>query len=825
MAQKKMTADEILDELKRDQKVTVDEKGAPSVDMGRIDDLIRDILTKNKEQELKKTSDQFTAQEKEEIEKEVRVQTNSLTRKLQKMQKEAGKARTTAIRVQLSGEIPETEQTSEALAEEAPEDDEPTLGMTPEAFLELREKRQHRAEQFVLDPARPPQEAKPEGLENSEPADEGKAASLRSEQKDALPQSEIDTISAADLMAAAEQIPSSEVSGEPKIEQDEKRNGESVTAEKAPFSIKADLDDGPTGYIFSSDDEYVSVRQRDSVLAMLKKQLRRARISRALTAICALCGVLLAAVQFGVSSVWVLGLIEVSPLVYTALCAGLIVVSLLASFPLFSSAAHGVKKDVFCLVSALIVLSANVIFLFSPETLLNGRGVLYAPLTALSLFALACARVMRQRRILYSFELLSSEEEKNGVLVLADGAVSREMTRGLAIEEEPVLAVNTPAAFFDGFLTREQQSDPADHTARLLLWVSVGLGFAFSVALYLLTSDLYASVTLFSGAAALGFGLLYPVMCELTLYDSRPIFENYESTIPDWTTIEDAADVNCILMNATELFPEGSVVLHGIKTFQGTRIDTAIVDAASVICKADSVLRDVFLYIINGRTELLKPVDTVRYEDLMGLSAWVDEKRVLIGNRDLMINHSVAVPKRGYEEPYQKDGCEVVYLAREGELYAAFIVEFTAAERPSAILDMMNRRGLCAAVRSVDACITPALLERVFGVSAEEIKILPARLHELFEERHKPRERAETSLANKGRGNSAFVVSVAACGQLLRCIKRGRILCLIGAVLLILVLGGLLYFDLMTAASAAAAACGALLLFLFYWLYERNMKL
>lgn len=63
-------------------------------------------------------------------------------------------------------------------------------------------------------------------------------------------------------------------------------------------------------------------------------------------------------------------------------------------------------------------------------------------------------------------------------------------------------------------------------------------------------------------------------------------------------------------------------------------------------------------------------------------------------------------------------GCEVVYLAREGELYAAFIVEFTAAERPSAILDMMNRRGLCAAVRSVDACITPALLERVFGVSA-----------------------------------------------------------------------------------------------------------
>ena len=825
MAQKKMTADEILDELKRGQKVTMDEQGAPSVDMGRIDDLIRDILTKNKEQQLKKSSDQFTAQEKDEIEKEVRVQTNSLTRKLQKMQKEAGKAHTTAIRVQLSGELPEEE--AQETAESANDADaEPVLGMTPEAFLELREKRQQRAEQFVLEPARPPEEAKPEEVKPAVDLAEEvlePVSAPQSEQASALEQPEVGTISAADLMSAAEE----DMPQPAPAVQKEKPEVEStpvVQEKETPFHLEGDLDDGSIGYVFSNDDEYVSPKQRDSVLALLKKQLRRACVSRALTAVCALCGVLLAAVQLGVSSVWILGLVEVSPLVYTVLCAGLIIASLLASFPLFSSATRGARKDAFCLVSVLIVLAANVIFLFSPETLLAGRGVLYAPLTALSLFALACARVMRQRRMLYSFEILSSDEEKNGVLVLSDGAVSREMTRGLAMEEDPILAANVSVGFFDGFLTREQQDDPADASARPLMWISIGLGAALAVVLYLLTRDLYAAVTMISGAAALGFGLLYPLMCELTLRDSRPIFESYESTIPDWTTAADAADVNCILMNATDLFPEGSVILHGIKTFQGTRIDTAIVDAASVVCKADSVLRDVFLYIINDRTELLKPVDTVRYEDLMGLSAWVDEKRVLIGNRDLMVNHSVAVPKRGYEEPYQADGYEVVYLAREGELYAAFILEFTAAEKAAAVLDMMNRRGLCAAVRSVDACITPALLERVFSVTSEEVKILPARLHELFEERHKPRERAETSLANK-KGSGAFVVSVAACGQLLRCVKRGRVLCVIGAVLLILALAGLLYFNLMTAASAVAAASGALLLFLFYWFYERNVRL
>ena len=193
MAQKKMTADEILDELKRGQKVTMDEQGAPSVDMGRIDDLIRDILTRNKEQQLKKSSDQFTAQEKDEIEKEVRVQTNSLTRKLQKMQKEAGKAHTTAIRVQLSGELPEAEPENDA-------DAEPVLGMTPEAFLELREKRQQRAEQFVLEPARPPQEAKPEGVKPAaDPAEKVFEPDPQSEQP------EVGAISAADLMTTAEE--------------------------------------------------------------------------------------------------------------------------------------------------------------------------------------------------------------------------------------------------------------------------------------------------------------------------------------------------------------------------------------------------------------------------------------------------------------------------------------------------------------------------------------------------------------------------------------------------------------------------------------------
>ena len=67
--------------------------------------------------------------------------------------------------------------------------------------------------------------------------------------------------------------------------------------------------------------------------------------------------------------------------------------------------------------------------------------------------------------------------------------------------------------------------------------------------------------------------------------------------------------------------PAQSVVLHGIKTFQGKRVDDAILDAASVVCATNSVLKNVFLTIINQKTSLLLPVSSVQYEDLMLISA------------------------------------------------------------------------------------------------------------------------------------------------------------------------------------------------------------
>ena len=70
-------------------------------------------------------------------------------------------------------------------------------------------------------------------------------------------------------------------------------------------------------------------------------------------------------------------------------------------------------------------------------------------------------------------------------------------------------------------------------------------------------------------------------------------------------------------------------------------------------------------------------MDGVLYEDKMGTSAWIYKKKILVGNRDLLINHDIAVPKQAYEEKYTRKGRKALYLAVAGKIMAMFIVSYS----------------------------------------------------------------------------------------------------------------------------------------------------
>ena len=102
-----------------------------------------------------------------------------------------------------------------------------------------------------------------------------------------------------------------------------------------------------------------------------------------------------------------------------------------------------------------------------------------------------------------------------------------------------------------------------------------------------------------------------------------------------------------------------------------------------------------------GKQSILPQVDGVIYEDKMGTSAWIYQKKILVGNRDLLIHHGVTVPKEDYEKKYTRKGRKALYLAVAGKVMAMFIVSYEADPTLKKLLKKLERSGItvfCEAV-------------------------------------------------------------------------------------------------------------------------------
>lgn len=134
----------------------------------------------------------------------------------------------------------------------------------------------------------------------------------------------------------------------------------------------------------------------------------------------------------------------------------------------------------------------------------------------------------------------------------------------------------------------------------------------------------------------------------------------------------------------------------------------------------------IFRRIIENREELLYEVDSLVYEQGMGLSGWVDGRRVFVGNSRLLQNHGIDVPSSDYEARYATDGRRLVYVSIAGQLSAMFVVSYLPDPEIQAALQELCRARVTLLVRSCDPNITTSDLCESFELDEYYVDVLPA---------------------------------------------------------------------------------------------------
>ena len=352
----------------------------------------------------------------------------------------------------------------------------------------------------------------------------------------------------------------------------------------------------------------------------------------------------------------------------------------------------------------------------------------WASLAGLLLTLCAGGHYARALGVRRNFAFVSYPGEKYAAtLIEEENAVQEIGRRATGSNEEAAVGYFHRTEFLTDYITNAYEEHRGDEWSRWLIPSVFGL----SLLLSLVTlagegvNDFWGWLSVFTGMVCVSMQASH-LAVQLPLNHCGRVMLSRGGFLVGWKAVRQFGQLDALVVDIADLYPDESMLLHGIKTFSGTHIDEAILTAASLVVRSGGPLSMIFRRIIENKEELLSEVDSLVYEQGMGISGWVDGRRVFVGNRRLLQNHGVDVPSSDYEARYAKDGRRLVYLSLGGQLSAMFVVSYLPdPDIQDALQDLCHSR-VTLLVRSCDPNITSADLCESFGLDEYYVDVLPA---------------------------------------------------------------------------------------------------
>lgn len=357
----------------------------------------------------------------------------------------------------------------------------------------------------------------------------------------------------------------------------------------------------------------------------------------------------------------------------------------------------------------------------------NATPPYWTPLVGLLLVLSAAGHYTHEARVRRNFAFVSHPSDKYAATVIEDENALQEIGRRAVSDGEATVAYFRRTGFLSDYLTNAYDDDCGDDWSRWMTPAALGLSLALSF-LSLMSENVSGVMnwmSVFTGMVCLSMPITaLAVQMPLSRCCRRMLSTG--GFLSGWKAVRRFGRPDALAVDIADLYPDESMCLHGIKTFSGTHIDEAILTAASLAVRSGGPLAMIFRRIIENKEELLYEVDSLVYEQGMGLSGWVEGRRVFVGNRRLLLNHGVDVPSTDFEARYAKDGRRLVYISIAGQLSAMFVVSYLPDPEIQAALQELCRARVTLLVRSCDPNITTSDLCESFELDEYYVDVLPA---------------------------------------------------------------------------------------------------
>ena len=187
-------------------------------------------------------------------------------------------------------------------------------------------------------------------------------------------------------------------------------------------------------------------------------------------------------------------------------------------------------------------------------------------------------------------------------------------------------------------------------------------------------------------------------------------------------------------MDAIDLFDRKQTDVYCFQDYGTLHFDAMYLYAAALAIGSHSPAESAFLHAV-GNPDILPPVQSLIYEERLGVSATINRKSVLLGNRNLLVNHSIDPPPKSGEVPYIQQNKRVLYLAVDGKVAGMFVIDYVQKKALSVPLRILQDNDTNLLVYAPDCNVTEDFISGCFHLPKGGVRLLDPTAGKILRER------------------------------------------------------------------------------------------
>ena len=264
----------------------------------------------------------------------------------------------------------------------------------------------------------------------------------------------------------------------------------------------------------------------------------------------------------------------------------------------------------------------------------------------------------------------------------------------------------------------ERSRAPVQQLADRLAGYLVYFALAAAVVTFIVTRDERSTISVIIVAGACGIAAGTP----LAILGGIGRSARLGAIIKGGLYLETLGRVDTVVLDKTGTLTFGKTEVRAIVPTAGVSENEVLDAAASAEMRSEHPLGKAIANLASAKNRSLREPERFDYIPGRGVTAVVDGVTILVGNRALLIDHAIAVPR---DFAARADTSSEVFVARNGQFLGAILIADTVRPEARHAIEALNRIGIRSILLTGDTGPVAATVARDLGIREVEADLLP----------------------------------------------------------------------------------------------------